>query len=428
MKPSRRLFYVHVLNVAVAAILCAALPVALRAQGEGDAEKRPPGSARHYALLIGINNYKSLPRLKTAEDDAREVERVLRGQYAFDTKLLLNATRQQIIAALNSYRRQLDENSNLLIYYAGHGYNDREAEKAYWLPVDAARDDVSNWISADDITTNIKTIPSRHVLIVSDSCYSGTLTRGIGTPSVNTPSLRERYLEKMSAGKSRTLLSSGGNEPVADGGGGKHSVFASALLRGLNMIGEGQFTADELFRAYIQENVAGRVDQTPEYNALRNSGHESGDFVFVRKGAAAGPGVNSAPASGASPASQGVKPGAADATRPQNVTPSEETGGLLRDDASLAGTTWTGSSPEAGRYQINFLKDGQLRYVINVWQNGVNSPRTIKGEWRQEGNSIQITIGDAYSVLQGVIDGNTMKGEGSNREGLKWNWTLFKQQ
>jgi hypothetical protein len=29
--------------------------------------------------------------------------------------------------------------------------------------------------------------------------------------------------------------------------------------------------------------VAGSSDQTPEYNIIRNSGHEGGDFVFKRK-------------------------------------------------------------------------------------------------------------------------------------------------
>jgi hypothetical protein len=89
----------------------------------------------------------------------------------------------------------------------------------------------------------------------------------------------------MFAGKSRTLMASGGNEPVADGGGGRHSIFANALLRGLAQIEKSEFTAGELFRDFVEESVAGRAQQTPEYNPLRNSGHESGDFVFVRAGA-----------------------------------------------------------------------------------------------------------------------------------------------
>ena len=37
-------------------------------------------------------------------------------------------------------------------------------------------------------------------------------------------------------------------------------------------------------------------------------------------------------------------------------------------------------------------------------------------------------IGNAYSVLQGSIDGNIMKGEGNNQEGATWKWTLFKKE
>lgn len=82
--------------------------------------------ARYYALVIGNNSYQNLPRLRTAENDAKVVDAILREQYGFQTKLLLNASREQIVVALNEYRRKLDQNTNLLIYYAGHGYNDAE--------------------------------------------------------------------------------------------------------------------------------------------------------------------------------------------------------------------------------------------------------------------------------------------------------------
>ncbi|HLL76264.1 MAG TPA: caspase family protein [Pyrinomonadaceae bacterium] len=239
------------------------------------------GAGGYHALVIGNNNYASLPKLKTAEADAREVASLLKEFYGFETRLLLNATRQQIVSAIFSYRQTLGLDANLLVYYAGHGINDAQADKSYWLPVDATRDDDSNWISADDITTRIRAIPARHVLVISDSCYSGTLTRGLGE-ALPPPNAREQFIQRMMAGRSRTLMASGGDEPVADGGGGGHSVFASALLRGLREMDKGKFTAAELFRHYVQEPVAGRAQQTPEYNPLRNSGHESGDFVFVK--------------------------------------------------------------------------------------------------------------------------------------------------
>jgi hypothetical protein len=82
--------------------------------------------------------------------------------------------------------------------------------------------------------------------------------------------------------KSRTPLASGGNEPVSNIGGEGHSVFARAFLEGLKRIGENEFTTEELYYQFIREMVAGSSYQTPEYNIIRNSGHEGGDFVFRR--------------------------------------------------------------------------------------------------------------------------------------------------
>jgi hypothetical protein len=241
----------------------------------------------YFALVIGNNAYTSLPRLQTAESDAREVAALLRDSYGFDTTLLTNATRAQIVSALSSYRGKLKPDASLLIYYAGHGYNDKEADKAYWLPVDARLDDLSNWIIADEITTALKVIPAQHVIIVADSCYSGTLSRGIGE-ALPRAADRTQYVQRMFSGHSRTLMASGGDEPVSDSGGGGHSVFAAAFLRGLREMDQGAFTATELFHNHVEERVVGSAEQTPEYSPLRNSGHQNGDFVFVKmKGGAA---------------------------------------------------------------------------------------------------------------------------------------------
>ena len=244
----------------------------------------PPAGAPHtpyHALVIGNDDYASLPKLTTAARGARAVERVLRETYGFQTRLLVNATRSDIVAALSGYGSQLSADASLLVYYAGHGYRDAEAGRAYWLPVDATREDVSSWITADEITTGIRVIPGRHVLVVSDSSYSGTLPYALSA-SPSRPDERERFLQKTAAGRSRTLMASGGDEPVADDGGGGHSVFAAALLRGLRLTAGPRFTASELFVGYVLGPVASRTGQVPVYNPLGNSGHEGGDFVFTR--------------------------------------------------------------------------------------------------------------------------------------------------
>lgn len=275
-------FFPYVLIVTVIlVVLPTMLPPQARTQDRGTSSSSSPAGDYH-ALIIGNNAYRGNRRLKTAETDAVEIEAVLRTQYGFRTNLLLNATRQHVISALDAYRRNLHQGSSLLVYYAGHGVDDPEAGRAYWLPVDASEGDRSNWISADDITSTIKAIPARHVLIISDSCYSGKLvTRELPFSSFE-PAERQRFLAKMAEGKSRHLMASGGDEPVVDEGGGKNSIFANALLQGLRTIDREQFTGNELFSEYVLMSVAGRAAQTPEYSPVRYSGHESGDFVFVR--------------------------------------------------------------------------------------------------------------------------------------------------
>jgi len=95
---------------------------------------------------------------------------------------------------------------------------------------------------------------------------------------------------------------------------------------------------------------------------------------------------------------------------------------------SVEDTTWAGVSPEVGAYTIKFLKGGLLQYITDVVQNGITQPKAVKGTWKQSGNNVQMVIGEAYSVLQGTIDGNFIKGEGTNREGVSWKWTLFKKE
>src|SRR5215471_7879323 len=119
-------------------------PCALYAQhttrGVVDSDKSPvgPGTLEpgtYYALVIGNNNYKYLTKLQTAVNDAKEVAQTLHDIYGFSVKVLYDATRDDILTALVEYRKALPVRSNLLIYYAGHGYEDRVAESAYWLPV-----------------------------------------------------------------------------------------------------------------------------------------------------------------------------------------------------------------------------------------------------------------------------------------------------
>lgn len=241
-------------------------------------------TGKNYALLIGINQYQQIPKLQTAVHDAQEVARVLEEQYGFSTTLLLDekATRSAIIKELNSIKNRLATNDRLLIYYAGHGWNDKETETSYWLPVDSEQNDPTNWLEAKTVTDQLKRSQARQILVVADSCYSGTISRAFDPRLSSQGGTRENFLHKLMEKPSRILIASGGNEPVNDSGGSGHSIFADVFLRALQKPFERRFTAEELMTRQIKEAVAGRSSQTPEYKIIRNSGHDGGDFVFEK--------------------------------------------------------------------------------------------------------------------------------------------------
>jgi len=240
-------------------------------------------TGRYFALVIGVDKYPSpIPQLHTAVKDANAIAEVLKEKYGFQTTLLTDAsaTRGKILDQIVTYETLLGENDNLLIYYAGHGFQIKEADKSFWLPVDATSPQSSNRISADDLTTGLATLKARHVLVVSDSCYSGGLTRDINSLPVSNPD--GAFLRKTLFMRSRTIMSSGRDEPVADGGPDGHSVFAWALLQALNGETQSLFTASTLFYDGVQRAVAGNSEQIPVYQPIRNSGDIGGDFVFHR--------------------------------------------------------------------------------------------------------------------------------------------------
>lgn len=241
-----------------------------------------------HALLIGNQDYDSLPDLDTAIADVEEVAKMLKTKFGYKVTLLRNADRYQVLSALNKLRKELTENDNLLVYYAGHGELDRVNLRGHWLPVDAEVHSTANWISNVSITDILNAMSVRHVLMVADSCYSGSLTRSALSQLAGgqSDSARSHWLKTLSQMRSRTALTSGGLAPVLDGGGGNHSVFAKAflgVLRDLSDITEGQRVYRDVSARVAFEATKFQVEQVPEYAPIKFAGHEAGDYLFVPK-------------------------------------------------------------------------------------------------------------------------------------------------
>jgi hypothetical protein len=241
---------------------------------------------QYHALLIGNDDYRSLHDLRTPIADVSALNRLLGERYGFRTRVLTNATRYEILSALNNLRATLTSNDNLLIYYAGHGELDTANSRGHWLPVDAEADSTANWLSNVAITDLVNAIQARQVLVIADSCYSGTLTRSSITQLQGgmTETERNTWLHVIADKRARLVLTSGGVVPVLDAGGGRHSVFAKALLDTLAA------NVDILPGQSLYQAVTARVahmasgyefEQVPEFAPLSRAGHEAGDFLLI---------------------------------------------------------------------------------------------------------------------------------------------------
>lgn len=260
-------------------------------RGSGDPLKglnvsqvKPMVIGSYYALIIGIDNYKGTwPKLKNAVSDAKAVETLLKSKYKLDVcKTLYNegATRTAIISELEWLQQNVKKDDNVLIYYSGHGDFKKENEKGYWVPVDAATNSVAGYISNNDLQSFLTGIKSTHTLLVSDACFSGDVMRGntISTPFEDS----EKYYNAVHAKVSRQAITSGSIEPVMDGGKDGHSVFTYYFLKTLSDNTNKYFDSSQLYEQ-IKIPVVNNSDQTPQFNAIKNTGDEGGQFIFIKK-------------------------------------------------------------------------------------------------------------------------------------------------
>ena len=423
------------------------IPLSTQAQGQdgerglklqsSEPVKVLPGSAKRYALVIGVDQYADtqITTLGGASNDAKALANAL-VQYAgfpSDQLTLLASdqpaerlpTRGNILRRLSNMAAIVPPDGLLLISFAGHGIE--RGGQAFLLPSDSQ---VSNDVdlleqTAINVTTikdRVKKIGVGQVLMILDACRNDPVGRANADNPLTAAytrgfnfDLRNREVKAFA-----TLYATEVGKRAYEYKEKKQGYFTWLLVEGLKggaANEKGEVTLSSLVK-YLQERVPRRVlqdlgagkDQKPFAIV---EGYRADELVIAVPGAKAIAEVKNAPESNTSP----------------HTPPADTAIELNSRDAnsSLVGTTWMGTSPEAGEYTMEFLKDGQLNYIIKVMQNGVTSPRTVKGTWKQSGNNIQIVIGNSYSVLQGTIDGSLMKGEGNNQEGVSWKWTLFKK-
>ena len=238
----------------------------------------------YFALIIGIDDYSGTwTPLNNAVRDAKAIQEMLESKYKFEyIRTLYNrlATRQEIIRQLEWLARTVTEDDNVFIYYSGHGEFIKEYNKGYWVPVDATEESTYQYVSNNDLQTFLSAIKSKHTLLISDACFSGDIFRGktISIPFEDT----ERYYRDVNAKLSRQAITSGGIEPVMDGGRDGHSVFAYYLLKSLRNNNKRFFDAFSLYND-LRIPVVNNSTQSPIFQPIKNTGDEGGQFLFIKK-------------------------------------------------------------------------------------------------------------------------------------------------
>lgn len=243
----------------------------------------------YRAIVIGNNDYHDPKKvwrpLKTAINDAKEFAKVLRQDYGFkDVVLLNNATRQQILKAINKLEARTKPDDSVIIYYAGHGWRNEKTQEAYWIPVDAEGKDDSFYLSNVRIKEKLSVIASTsaHTLLISDSCFSGSLLDARGVRDLPDSSDNRAYYQKVSSRRSVQILAAGGKEFVDDNyRRSGHSPFTYFLINELKRNDQRYLTLNSL-ALKIEELVGKNAQQTPQSGAIRMAGDEGGQFVFIK--------------------------------------------------------------------------------------------------------------------------------------------------
>ncbi len=400
--------------------------------------KTLPASGKRYAVVIGVDQYADtqITTLGGASNDAKALANALIQYAGFPSEQVTllasdqpaerQPTRGNILRRLSNMAAVVPPDGLLLISFAGHGIE--RGGQAFLLPADAqVSNDVElleqTAINVSQVKDRIKKIGVTQVLLILDACRNDPVGRANADNPLTASytrgfnfDVRNREVQAFA-----TLYATAVGHRAYEYKEKRQGYFTWILveaLRGGAANEKGEVTLANLVK-YLQERVPKRVlqdlgpgkDQKP-FAVVE--GYRADELVIsVRDPKAPAPqtdATNTVASTGTGSRDAGIEVKPVDAS------------------TSLEGSTWTGNSPDSGEYTIKLLKEGKIEYIIDVLQNGVTAPRTIKGTWKQSGNNVRIVIGNSYSVLQGTVDGSVMKGEGTNQEGVTWKWTLFQKE
>jgi len=268
-----------------------------------DAELAPveghmPTKDRAYAVIFGVERYRDLPHVDYAARDAEMIKQYLVKSLGYreqNVVMLLNerVTRSQIVARIEKWLpKQInnDRNSEVFVYYGGHGAPDPETNQAFLVPYDGDPSFLETTAyGLKQFYQVLRELPAKQVTVVLDSCFSGTGGRSVIAKGAR-PMLITVDSPVVSSENLTVFTAAAGNQISSAYQEKRHGLFTYFFLKGLQ--GEADHNNDGMvsFREldeYVRTQVPTvarrkNVEQTPQILPSLDVMGERADRELVR--------------------------------------------------------------------------------------------------------------------------------------------------
>jgi ankyrin repeat protein len=215
-----------------------------------------------FALVVGIEDYESVPKAEYGLRDARAVRKHLEAM-GWPARNIISL--EGHAATGNKLKSYLEEwlplnvtpESTLIVYYAGHGAPDPVKGDAYLIPWDGDPMFLkSTAYPLKQLYVDLAKLKAKRVIVALDACFSGAGGRSVLAKGAR-PLVVSSSEELPKADNLTVLSAAGGNEITGTLDEQGHGVFTYYLLKGLSGAAKdprGEVTAQGLFD-YLKPRV-----------------------------------------------------------------------------------------------------------------------------------------------------------------------------